>query len=63
MTDKKTPQTFGVPVDVEVELGEDGDPEIVGAKNQVVVMVPGVEASFDETALGWDDSFRGSGGG
>jgi len=50
-------------VNAEVELGEDGDPEIVGAKNQFVVMVPGVDGSFDETVPRWDDSSRGSGGG
>ena len=48
-------------VGVEVELGEDGAPEIVGPKNQVVVMVPGVDGSFDETVLGWNDSFGGGG--
>jgi len=37
-----------VRVDVEAELGEDGEPDVVGPEDEVVVLVVGGEGGVDE---------------
>ena len=39
-------------IDVTAELGEDGEPDVFGAEDEVVVLVVGVDGGFDEAAGG-----------
>ena len=38
--------------DVTAELGEDGEPDVFGADDEVVVLVVGVDGAFDEAVGG-----------
>lgn len=46
--DEQVAQLLGVRVDVQVELGEDGEPDVVGPEDEVVVLVVGGEGGVDE---------------
>ena len=48
MGDEHGSEFFGVRVDVEVQLGKDGEPDIFRADLQVVVLVVGLDGTIDE---------------
>lgn len=55
MRDEEVAEVFGVGVDVEVELGEDGEPDIFWAENEVVVGAVGLDGGPDEAIGGGGD--------
>lgn len=57
--DKFGAQLLGVGVDVLIELGKDGDPDVFGANGEVQVSVVGVDGGIDETIRTADDEVIG----
>lgn len=52
MRDKETPKLFSVCIDEEAHLCEDGEPDILGAEDEVVVAAVGMVSGPDEAVGG-----------
>jgi hypothetical protein len=50
------PEFLAVCFDVERKLGDDGEPDIVRAENQVFVGIIGLNATVNEAIARWNDA-------
>jgi hypothetical protein len=55
MGDEDGADCLGVSIDKEAELGEDGEPDVVGAQPEVQVLLPGAYDGVGEAIFVWYD--------